>query len=88
MQAWKHSDTNETNDQMAPGRRNTLLKYAMHTWNILEDYGDHKKLTLQCMKIRSYESKKVLEEWRAIMSNSYHASWWSVEPSREKIFVW
>ena len=54
---------------------NHLLKYVMHTRNILEDFGNHKKLTLQCMRIRPCQSKKVLEEWRANMSNSYHASW-------------
>ena len=52
-----------------------MLKYTMHTWNILEDCENHKKLTLQCMRIRSCQGKKVLEEWRASMSNSYHASW-------------
>jgi len=52
-----------------------LLKYAMHTWNIHEDCGNHKKLTLQFMRIISCQGKKVLEEWRATMSNSYHASW-------------
>ena len=40
------------------------------------------------MRIRSRQGKKVLEEWRASMSNSYHALWWSVEFSRGKIFVW
>ena len=54
-----------------------VLKYAMNTWNILEDYGNHKKLTLQCIRIRSWQCKKVLEEWRASMSNF----------SRENIFV-
>ena len=51
-----------------------VLKYAIHTWNILEDCENHKKLTLQCMRIRSYQGKKVLEEWRASMSNTYHVS--------------
>jgi len=52
-----------------------LLKYAMHTWNILEDCGNYKKLTLQWMRIISCQGKKVLEEWRASISNNYHASW-------------
>nr|XP_034588845.1 uncharacterized protein LOC117851049 [Setaria viridis] len=52
-----------------------LLKYAMHTWNILEDCGDLKRLTLLCIRIRSWQGKKVLENWRGCMSHSCHASW-------------
>ena len=65
-----------------------MMKYTMHTLNIIEDCGNHKKLTLQCIRIRSCQDKKVLEEWRASISNNYHVSWWSVEFSRGKIFVW
>ena len=52
-----------------------MLKYAVHTWSILEDCGNHKKLNLQSTMIRSRQGKKVLEEWRACMSYSCHASW-------------
>jgi len=52
-----------------------LLKYAMHIRNIIEDCENYKKLTLQCMRIKSCQSKKILEEWGASMSNNYHASW-------------
>ena len=55
-----------------------LLKYAMHTWNILDDCGNHNKPILQYMRIRSCQGKKALEEQRASMSNSCHA-WNSLE---------
>ena len=49
---------------------NVYLEHSRKLWK-------SQKLTLQCTRIRSCQGKKVLEEWRASMINSYHASWWN-----------
>jgi len=47
----------------------------MHTWNILEDRGNHKKRTLQCMdhaKVRRHTEGNV-----ATMNEVIHSGWLS-----------
>ena len=62
---------------------NAYLKYSRRLWKSQEtNFAMHED------KIMPNQSKKVLEEWRASTSNSYHVSWWSVELYRVKIFVW
>ena len=49
----------------------------MHTWNILEDRGNHKKRTLQCMdhaKVRRHTEGNV-----ATMNEVIHSGWLSKE---------